>query len=184
MGALADLGSRETGLKAPQMERGAVRARLAAASYGEGNVGRASAVKQVGNICGDPFSGLGRACRLWSLSGRSRGVLQSEGPGKPLEAVGRGLRTGSPPPGFTVAMAAAGLSRPQLFHPCKYVQKKSQPKLADRIAGNERRNNPGCSLLGAVRQTPPQDCLAGGGGRIPSGECWEDAGIPPHHGLP
>lgn len=89
-----------------------------------------------------------------------------------------------PPPGFTVAMAAAGLSRPQLFHPCKYVQKKSQPKLADRINGNERRNNPGCSLLGAVRQTPPQDCLAGGGGRIPSGECWEDAGIPPHHGLP
>lgn len=51
LGALADLGSSETGLKAPQMERGAVRAHLAAASYGEGNVGRTNAVNQVGNIC-------------------------------------------------------------------------------------------------------------------------------------
>lgn len=66
-------------------------------------------------------------------------------PGKPLEAAW-GVRSGSPAPGFTVAMAAAGLSRPQSFHPCKYVQKKSQAGgggLTDRTAANGRRNSPG-----------------------------------------
>ena len=70
-------------------------------------------------------------------------------PGKPLEAAW-GVHTGSPTPGFTVAMAAAGLSRPQSLHPCKYVQKKSQARgggLADRTAGNGRESNPSCWLL-------------------------------------
>lgn len=61
LGALANHRNREIGLKVPQMERGAGRALLAAASDGEGNMERVSAIKQVRNIYGNPLPGPARS---------------------------------------------------------------------------------------------------------------------------
>lgn len=58
-------------------------------------------------------------------------------------------------PGFHGCHGSSRASRLQCFHPCKYVQKKSQyegGELVDRITGKDSGNNPGCSLLGVVSQ--------------------------------
>ena len=83
-------------------------------------------------VIGETFPGLARA----RPDAGAGGVSQSELPGKPLVPVW-GVQTGPSSLDLTVAMAAAGLSKPGGFHPCKYVWKKRQDR-----GGGARRQNP------------------------------------------
>lgn len=121
-------------------------ARLAAASHEDGNVG---------NIPGSPFlawPGLGWLQRLSGQGGGCRSQRSQE----PCSAC-RGVQTGSSSPDFTVAMAAAGLAKPQRFHPQKCVWERSRLKeegLVGRIAGILIPALIVPALLGEVRGSP------------------------------
>ena len=62
--------------------------------------------------------------QAWGTLGGTEKRAPVTEPGRALEAVW-GVQAGSPFPDFTVATAAAGLSRSQGFHRCTSVQKKS-----------------------------------------------------------
>lgn len=165
--ALVDAGSSDTASRAGQME-GAVEARLAAASCGDGNVG---------NIHGSPFLAWPGLDWLQRLSGQSRGCRNQRSQ-EPCSAC-CGVQTGSSSPDFTVAMAAAGLAKPQRFHPQKYVWERGRLEeegLVGRIAGkgssaNAARSPRGGQRVSAVRTFFRQE--------HPFGRCWGESGIPP-----
>lgn len=136
-----------------------------------------------GRICDDPLPGLGRAWQAWSSSGPSRGVPQSECLGNPWRLRG-GCAAALPPRGSRLPwqqQGFPGLRASILANMCRRKVRPEEEGSQTEPLQTGRRNNP---VAVSWEWSGRHPCRAVWGGWTPSGACWEDTGVPPHHGSP
>lgn len=98
--------------------------------------------RERGKYSWEPLPGLPRAWLAAETVRTGRGC-HSQRSREPCSAC-CGVQTGSSSPDFTVAMAAAGLAKPQRFHPQKYLWERGgleEEGLVGRIAGKGSSTN-------------------------------------------